>query len=133
MAENFVSALDDFGADVRIAFDVPQASRSDLHRAVWYRHHLPHNIDRALGQPDRRKSQLFNVKDPVAFTELHRINEALVAAHPRLISSAQQSVAEARIGVANAAVAGKRDWSFALYPSEQLETLRQAIYSKIRT
>ena len=114
-------------ADLPMAFDAPVAEPADLHRAVWHRHHLPHNIDRALGRPDPRKARLFNVKDRTAFDELHRINAALVSAHPDLIDAADADVAEARLGLANAAVARKRDWCFALYESSQLQALGDAI------
>ena len=33
-------------ADVYLPFDVPVATRDELHRAVWFEHHLPFNVDR---------------------------------------------------------------------------------------
>jgi hypothetical protein len=35
-------------ADVRMDFEVPVADRAEVDRAVWWAHHVPHNVDRAL-------------------------------------------------------------------------------------
>lgn len=114
-------------ADVYLGFDVPVADREDVTRAVWYQHHLPHNIDRVSGEPDPRKVALFNVKGKAAYERLQRINADLVAAHPELMREADERLRRVRTGLQNAALAAKRDWCFAFYPSEKIETLRQRI------
>ena len=114
-------------ADVRLGFDAPVADRDDVARAVWYRHHLPHNVDRILGEPDPRKAALFNAKGAAAYDRLHRINADLAVGHPELMREADDRLRRARIGVANAAVAGKRDWCFALYPPDSLRALAEQI------
>lgn len=120
-------------ADLMLEFGVPLADRAALHHAVWYRHHLPHNIDRALGSEDSQKRLLFRVKDRAAFEQLHRINESLVAANPHLITEADRELERAQVGLANAKVANKRDWCFPLYSHERIDQMRDMIYRTIST
>lgn len=142
-------------ADVRLPLTkvgVPVAEPSELHRAVWHRHHLPHNIDRAfasepasMGDDERRevesliaskRAALATLGGPrnraaraTAFTELHRINAALAARFPAMIARADAGVARARAGVANAALARRRDWCFALHPREAIDVLAAEIHA----
>lgn len=126
-------------ADVHLAFDAPVADRAALDRAVWYAHHLPHNVGRALGADadgarQRKDALLASMRATrdrrrrrAAFDELHRINDELAAAHPDLLAAADAQLARARIAIANAAAARRRDWSIALYPAEALAALGDAV------
>lgn len=125
-------------ADVYLDFDTPVADRRDVERAVWYRHHLPHNVDRVLGVNgelvNEKRALLARMDDDrdrrrrrAAFKRVHEINARLAAEHAAAIAEAETRVATARAGVRNAAVARKRDWSFPLYPHEKLAALRDAI------
>ncbi len=122
-------------ADLHLDFDAPVADTDELRRAVWRRHHLPHNVDRALGAIDPRKRTLLERMDDdrdrrrrrAAFERLHAINDELAAAHPELIAEARRGVDRARIGVENQRLARRRDWCFALYPPAKLRALIDAI------
>lgn len=126
-------------ADVYLDFDdVPHGPPEMLRQAIWKAHHLPHNLDRELGldgTASREKRELLahmdNDRDKkrrrAAFDRIHQINRELVEQHPERVADTRQAVEDARLGVANAAIAGKRDWSFLLYPPEKLETLRERI------
>lgn len=134
-------------ADVFLDFEhVPVNPPEVLRQAVWRAHHLPHNLDRALKLPgagDGRlvaeKRQLLKHMDDdrdkkrrrAAFERVHAINAALAAQHPGAIAAAKHGVEQARIGVTNRTIAGKRDWSFLLYPDAKLETLRAMIQSHV--
>lgn len=129
-------------ADVRLAFDAPVSDRVALDRALWFAHHLPHNIDRSpgvTGEHERiaRKAGLLAVLNrreggrtgraarAAAFRELHRINDELSARHAELIAAARGDVDRARVGFGNATVAAKRDWFFGLYPAATLDSLAE--------
>ena len=128
-------------ADLQLSFDqVPVNGRERLRDAVWFRHHLPHNLDRVLdldpGDPRvRAKRELLATMDQdrdkprrrAAFTLLHRLNEELAQRHPDALADAERSVAAARAGLANARIAGRRDWSCLLYPPASLAELWDAV------
>jgi len=129
-------------ADVTLNFTVPVATKADLQRAVWFRHHLPHNIDRYMRDPSELDPALLAEKrallqgDPAAHDKptrraarrrLRAINRILTQKHHGLIDAAEASVVAARQGVANASAAARRDWCFQLHPPEKLAALRQAI------
>ena len=128
-------------ADLHLQFDAPVADGGELSRAVWWAHHLPHNLDR-LPQLDagaakraRRKAVLLASMDDdrdhrrrrVAFDEIHAINRELAKLHPEPIAEASRQVDRARAGLANRSVAAKRDWCFGLYPGDQLAELSAQI------
>ncbi|MEM7577913.1 MAG: hypothetical protein AAF328_10620 [Planctomycetota bacterium] len=119
----------------------PTADRDELARAVWWEHHLPHNVDRypgveaahpelvaekagllaaMLSDPDRKRRR-------AAFNRIHAINATLTDAHHVLIDQAQKARRRAEAGLANAAIRRKRDWCFALYPQDSLRALRDAV------
>lgn len=122
-------------ADLYLRWNVPIAQPADLARALWYRHHAPHNIDRILKlngplvQAKRRALEILmnrrtdRRQRAEAFAELHRINAQLAAEHPDVIASAHHQVEQIRLGLANAQVARKRDWCFALYPPHDIDGL----------
>ncbi|MEM9419762.1 MAG: hypothetical protein AAGA25_12035 [Planctomycetota bacterium] len=126
-------------ADLYLDFgDLPVNTPEDVERAVWRAHHLPHNLDRELGlesTPAREKRELLErmhddrdkQRRRAAFELIHQINGELADEHDQLLAEAKQAVETARLGVTNARLARKRDWSFLLYPPSQLETLRQQI------
>ncbi|MBB6428797.1 hypothetical protein [Algisphaera agarilytica] len=126
-------------ADVRLDFgDLPVNTPDDVERAVWRAHHLPHNLDRELAldhTPAREKRELLDrmhddrdkQRRRAAFELIHQINGELADQHGQVIAEARRAVETTRLGVANARLAQKRDWSFLLYPPSQLETLRQQI------
>ncbi len=130
-------------ADLTLNIDVPAATPAELRRAVWHRHHLPHNIDRVLNSPDPHDQALAARKHAVLdrmsedrdrqrraqlFAQLHAINDELVSRHPRLIQQADETLDTARKGLANRHLLAKRDWPFFLYPPAQLHALSQAIH-----
>jgi hypothetical protein len=99
---------------------------------------VPHNIDRCLGLssgPAQRKAALLATMDDdrdkrrrrAAFDEPHRINAALVAAHPQLLVDAQRQLHDAGVGLVNRRIAQRRDWCFALYRPAQIDELRNAL------
>lgn len=128
-------------ADVFLDFeDVPSNRRDELERAVWFDHHLPHNVDRVLGLPEddprvRAKRELLAHMDDdrdkprrrSAFALLQKLNAELAARYPDAIGGAERAVERARVGVDNAAIAGRRDWSLLLYRPGQFETLRERL------
>lgn len=125
-------------ADVRLRFDAPVADQAEYDRAMWQRHHAPHNVDRCLGLtngPARRKADLLATMDDdrdkrrrrAVFDEVHRINAALVEAHPQVMADAERRLREAEVGLVNRRIAQRRDWCFALYPPTQLTELRDAV------
>lgn len=126
-------------ADLHLPFTVPVATRNDLARAHWWKHHLPYNMDRALRLDDgstRRKQHILKemriakgdkVRRRMLFDELREMNGQLTAAHPHAIHQAEQRLSQASVGVRNQGLALRRDWSFSLYPHEQLDGLKQAI------
>ncbi|XAM00781.1 hypothetical protein OT109_05185 [Phycisphaeraceae bacterium D3-23] len=129
-------------ADIYLDTDAPVASQAQLDHAVWFRHHLPHNIDRYLADSDALDAGMLDAKRHIvsgttgdhlkparraARRELRAINQAFAKQHPRLIADADTAVHRARQGVANAAIVNRRDWCFAFYPPEKLAELRRTI------
>lgn len=129
-------------ADLTMKFAVPLADQHAVDRAVWWAHHLPHNLDRALGldtEAARRKHQLLSTltverdrrRKAWAFEQVHRINRELAAAHHRALAEADARIALARTGAANQAIAQKRDWCFALYSQEEIRSLADSIENRL--
>ncbi len=130
-------------ADLALPMGAPVADPRDLHRARWMAHHLPSNVDRFISQAKldtalvARKLDILShmhddrdrVRRAAAFTELHRINAALAEAAKVEINDAVARITQLKIAVSNRAIAQRRDWFFALYPSELLLKLRDAINS----
>jgi hypothetical protein len=129
-------------ADVRLDFPgVPVAEPRDVERAVWYAHHLPHNLDRHLPREvvdpslaERKRELLAHMNDDrnrkrraAAFREIHEINRQLSEQQAESLALAKQQVERAKAGAANLTVAMRRDWSFALYPKEKMDALKAAI------
>jgi len=131
-------------ADLHLDFgDLPIATRASLAEALWYRHHLPHNIDRELPEyadpslTAEKRGLLAHMDDDrdrdrrrTAFDRLHAINRRLAEDNPEAVDAAGRAVNRARAGVANAGVAGKRDWPFFLYPAEALRGLRRCFAAR---
>ena len=129
-------------ADVYRDFDVPTAEPSDVDRAVWWAHHLPHNVDRALsldGPLVDEKRDLLATMDvdrdgprrAAAFRRLHAINRHFAADHRAEIDAAAAARDRARAGLHNRDIAARRDWCVALYPPEQLAALVDAVNAQI--
>jgi hypothetical protein len=139
-------------ADMRLELEGPRATRGDVARAVWWKHHLPHNVDRALsGQvPEAsaaaglggRDAELAGQKAGLLramgadrdaqrraglWRELRAVNRELAERHPALLAEAKARVERVRVGLANAAVASRRDWPMACYPAGALRALRDRI------
>ncbi len=129
-------------ADVFLDLGAPVADRAELDRAVWWMHHLPHNLDRVLGlegEAVQRKRNLLEHMDDdrgqaggrgrrrAAFGELHQINRELAEQNPDAMALAKRELHLARAGVKNARIARRRDWCFALYPPDSLHSLRRAL------
>ncbi|MCC7146569.1 MAG: hypothetical protein IT443_08995 [Phycisphaeraceae bacterium] len=125
-------------ADVFLSLPAPVAEPADLVQARWRVHHLPHNLDRVLnlsGPQVQRKRSLLATMDQdrdrhrrkEAFADLHRLNQEFVEQHPDAIRAAFASLETARTGLANRAVAQRRDWCFALYPPTTLRQLTEEI------
>ena len=133
-------------ADVNLDFPgVPLAQPQDLTRAIWYAHHLPHNLDRHLPREwvdvslaARKREILAQMNDDqdakrraAPFRELHRINQTLGTQHAEVIRLADEQVAQVRTGVQNRRIASKRDWAFPLYPPSSLDDLAAQIRAQI--
>ncbi len=129
-------------ADVRLPFrGVPQADESDLARAIWYEHHLPHNLDRHLPHDQfdadmiRKKRELLGQLqgdgDPLhrrrCFGELHRINERFAREQGGILAMAHEQVHRMRLGMMNRTIARRRDWCFAFHDRATLERLAAAV------
>jgi len=131
-------------ADAHLEFDAPVSSRMELAQAVWQAWHLPHNIDRCVPAEEltdehrklacRKRSILAHMDDDrdrrrraQAFAELHKINDIFVQHHLDLIRSARKRSDLARLGAANTAVAGRRDWCFGIYPDRTMRALAEQL------
>jgi len=125
-------------ADLHLPFSAPLATPQEHDRAVWFAHHLPHNLDRYHEvDPDlkRRKREALahmdDDRDPdrraELFDRIHRINDALVARHQPCVQRSEHRVREAEVGLTNRAIAQRRDWCFTLYPDDAIETLHREI------
>ncbi len=121
-------------ADLHLDFPAPLADRDELERAVWYAHHLPHNLDRVLrvASPDSQRKQelLDHMHDDrdrkrrrAAFEELHAINDRLAQQHAAPLAAARRRVDQLARAAANARLARRRDWPFFLYPDAALRRL----------
>lgn len=124
-------------ADMHLDFDVPVSTPDDVTRAVWFRHHIPHNVDRHLGLDgelaQHKRHLLAHMSDDrdkrrryAAFQQIHAANAALAARHPDVLREAEAQFSRTMQGLANAAVAQRRDWCFALYPEAKLRRLHAA-------
>jgi hypothetical protein len=118
--------------------DLPVADRGHLDRAIWYRHHLPHNIDRCLGLDGPLVQEKQNVLEQMTqdhdrrrragyFARIHQINWELAQQHPQAIDQAQKQLDDAHLGQSNRKIALKRDWCFALFPPERLGQLQDGL------
>ncbi|MEX0653888.1 MAG: hypothetical protein WD534_15765 [Phycisphaeraceae bacterium] len=126
-------------ADLRLPFaDVPVADEATWARAVWFRHYVPHNVDRVLGVDgpavQRKRGLLAQMDDDRdrkrrrrAFEQLHAINADLLDQHPDLLVEADRQLDDARQGLLNARLASRRDWSFPIYPPRCLQALRTTV------
>lgn len=128
-------------ADVRLPFDVPVNTSADRERAMWYAHHLPHNVDRHLridGEEallvEEKRSLLAHMDDDrdrhrraASFARLHAINDELASHHIDAISHANQQVDASTRGVINRTIAQRRDWPLQWYTDDALLRLRDAV------
>jgi hypothetical protein len=55
------------------------------------------------------------------YAELHEVNAALTAESPDLADAISRKLADARDGVLNASLLGRRDWFFSFYDPSQLK------------
>ena len=132
-------------ADVFLDFNVPLASAHDLARAIWWLHHLPHNIDRhadaATLDPDlvsRKHAALAVLRDSedphtkaAAFAKLHKLNAQLATTHANLIDSAKANLAATKRALQNHQITTHRDWPAWCHPPEVLKALHDAVRAKL--
>ncbi|MFN3168235.1 MAG: hypothetical protein ACE37H_14330 [Phycisphaeraceae bacterium] len=129
-------------ADVYLPLSAPQATRDELIHEQWFAHHLPHNVDLYTDASDDTEAALRAEKRRLldhmnddrdkrrrskAFQRIHAINAELCTRHRTKLAEAEARLTQARTGVANAAIARRRDWCFALYPPDSLMALRNGI------
>ena len=131
-------------ADVHLELPgVPMADGEAVARARWRVHHAPHNVDRLLKLDDaltrEKRRVLGGVLAPaargatsrlqrrLAFAHLHLINARLASAHGQVVDAARAELGRARVGLANAAVARRRDWPFFLYGEQVLAELGRGV------
>ena len=105
---------------------------------VALRQHLPPRVDdhrvspgsaaAVVGAALRRRADRLHRRE--LFKQLHRVNDALAAAHSTIIAQAHADLDCARIGVANRAITQRRDWCFALYSSHSLMELLEALHDE---
>ncbi|QDU32782.1 hypothetical protein KS4_08160 [Poriferisphaera corsica] len=129
-------------ADLYLDFDVPNSGLDELEAAVWWAHHVVHNVERVDGAVNdgdgvlvEEKRELLGHMDDdrdrrrrrAAFKRIHTINDELVKRHGEVIEAAETRLAAAKAGVKNRAIAGRRDWCFGLYDRCELKRLREMI------
>ena len=123
-------------ADLHLSFDVPVNDRAAWQRAIWWAHHLPHNLDRVLHLQDemaqekqRLLGQLSTLSDRTkkaqAFARLHQLNGEWTQSFAPLVEQSREQVERHHAGLANLALAQKRDWPVAWYPQESLQTMHR--------
>lgn len=133
-----LSPMATVSADVHLDLDVPTATAGDVDQAVWFAHHLRFNVDRFTEVDPKlaaEKRELIEHMDDDrdkgrrarTFRRIVEINDTFAARHTDRLAHAQRSVETARVGLANAAALGRRDWCFGIYPSESLANLRQRV------
>lgn len=103
-------------------------------RRAW---HDPESAaEPAAASPGRTKRELLKRIEALpagsldrrrAFHDMHDVLERLRKAHGEVISRAEATAREAERRRMDAAIAGRRDWAFALYPESQLDTLAKGI------
>ncbi len=124
-------------ADLRLDLeDGQQPSERELQRIANRAHTARHNPGQ-LGENAAQREKLELVRAIEAVTDRHersalyRKLHALLAEHrgqhASEIDSFEAEAHTARMRVASAQVAAKRDWSFALYPQESIDSLRSAV------
>ena len=124
-------------ADLRMSFGVPVSDGDELSAAVWWNHHLPCNLDRALqlrGHRVEQKRRLIRdmnddrdrARRAAAYTQIQSINREFAKQYPEALRDARRKLQRARIGLANRKVGLKRDWCFGLHEPGQLKTLAKA-------
>ncbi|MCC5829713.1 MAG: hypothetical protein JJU36_09740 [Phycisphaeraceae bacterium] len=131
-------------ADAFLDWSVPVNGQKELRDAIWWRHHLPHNVDRfqpvddELRQRKRRTIQL--LAQPLTrevkaawFEQLKELNRTLANAFPGALAEADRRLHQARQGVRNQSIAGKRDWPFFHYPDDDLRALATRLDHMIQT
>jgi hypothetical protein len=132
-------------ADLRLPFDVPVCTPSERERAVWYAHHLPHNVDRHLRidgvdalLADEKRALLAHMDDnrdqrrrEASFARLHAVNDQLASHHIDAISRARQQVDASTRGVLNRQIVQRRDWPLQWYGGEALLRLRDAVHGAV--
>ncbi|QQE10800.1 hypothetical protein JD969_15005 [Planctomycetota bacterium] len=129
-------------ADMYLDFDVPNCGLDELQAAVWWAHHVVHNVDRVDGVVndgdgmlvEEKISLLGHMNDDrdrrrrrAAFRRIHEINDSLVDRHHDLVEAAEKRLADAKAGVKNRELAKRRDWSFVLYSKGDLMKLREMV------
>lgn len=128
-------------ADLFLDLPVPQAQIAEQVHAVWWRHHLPHNLDRAVpaelldaARVQEKRELLAHMDDDRdkrrrarAFARIHEINALFAQRHPQALAAAEDRLRQVIAGVANAGIAQRRDWCFALYPGDRLQRLAKAL------
>lgn len=121
-------------ADITLDFDVPVNDFKQLQKAIWWKHHLPHNLDRALNLKSRQATQKHHLishmnddrdktRRAMAYKNIQSINRELAHANPDPIRDADTAVKLATQGLCNQQIAQRRDWCFAFYPPRDLKTL----------
>lgn len=134
-------------ADLTLDFDAPVAAPDQLRRALWFEHHLPFNVDRHIDAPNEHERSLIQEKHDLldhmqddrdkrrrakAFMRIHAINAQLRERHTDQVSQAKHAANQARAGLRNAEIVRRRDWCFALYKDEPIQSMRQSIVNAIK-
>lgn len=125
-------------ADVHIPFDVPMHDADDERHAIWWRHHLPHNIDRYQAvHPQTRieKQEIIQLlSQPMNrdikqgwFEKLKNLNRRLAEEHTDAIEQADRQLKQVHIGRINRQLALRRDWPLFAYAAEQLQELSEQL------
>lgn len=131
-------------ADVVLDLGINTATKADLAHAIWYAHHLPHNLhrhpawsDHPLSMEKRQLLAQINTsrdrrKKRAMFQRIHQINDTLTALASDAIAQASEQLQATRQAIEHRALLSRRDWACVLYPDDDLKRLRQRVQQSLR-
>ncbi|MFG0331618.1 MAG: hypothetical protein ACF8PN_17155 [Phycisphaerales bacterium] len=131
-------------ATLLLDFDYDPATEADLAQATWWAHHLPHNLDRFLNEPEAReeKRRLLHAIEEAPrgsqeraahFQALTSLRRELQARHRSTTQHAVEIRREIQRGFDERTILSDRTWPFAFYKERSLHELATAIRGRFTT